>query len=127
MAKEKQNIFWIKTGETFSGRPVGADITDFFYDKDDKPIQVERLKKLKKDGCVSVNQPDTPEHASEQELNQLRKTVKNQAEKIVDLENNLAGVPKNVTAARKEIKTLKAELVEKEIEIENLTKPGNKQ
>ncbi len=126
MAKDDQNIYWIKTGETFAGRKTGEDITDFFHDKKGAPIQQERLEKLKKDGYVSIEQPASIEEASEIELNALRKTVADQNEKIVDLENELTTIPKNVTAARKQIKELKSELVEKEIEIEALTKPGGK-
>ncbi len=126
MAKDDQNIYWIKTGETFAGRKTGEDITDFFVDKKGAPIQEERLEKLKKDGYVSVEQPASIEEASEIELNSLRKTITDQTDKIVDLENELTNIPKNVTAARKQIKELKSELVEKDIEIEALTKPGGK-
>ena len=127
MAKnERQNIFWIKTGETFAGKGQGEEITDYFYDKDDKPIQVDRLEKLKKDGFVSMEEPVSVESASEMELNSLRKTVADQTEKITDLERDLQSTPKNITAARKQIKELKAELVEKDIELENLTKPEKK-
>lgn len=128
MAKEHKQVFWIKSGETFAGHGQGEEITQYFYDekgepvkdKEGKPYHEERLAKLKKDGYVSTEEPINIESASEMELNQLRKTVKDQTEKIVDLENDLATVPKNVTAARKEIKALKAEIVEKDIELDRL-------
>lgn len=126
MAKnEKQNIYWIKTGECFAGKGQGEDITDYFYDEKDKPIQVDRLKQLKKDGSVSIEKPDSYEHASEQELNQLKKTIKEQTETIVDLKNDLSSVPKNITQSRKTIAELKAELVEKDIESEEKLKAAN--
>ena len=122
MAKnEKQNIFWIKTGETFAGHGQGEDITDYFYDADNKPTQPKRLEKLIAGGYVSTEEPVNYESASEMELNQLRKTIAELTEENADLKDELANVPKNITASRKEIKALKSELVEKEIEIENLT------
>lgn len=120
MAKEHKQVFWIKSGETFAGHGQGEEITQYFYDEKGEPTQPERLAKLKKDGYVSTEEPINVETASEMELNQLRKTVKDQTEKIVDLENDLGTVPKNVTAARREIKALKAEIVEKDIELDRL-------
>ena len=124
MAKnEKQNIFWIKTGETFAGHGHGEDITDYFYDADGKPTQAKRLEKLIAGGYVSTEEPVSYESASEMELNQLRKTVDDLTTENADLKRDLEGIPKNITASRREVKALKAELVEKEIEIENLTNP----
>ena len=138
MAKpEKHNIFWLKSGETFAGHGQGEDITDYFYDADNKPTQPKRLEKLIAGGYVSTEEPVNYESASEMELNQLRKTVADLTAENADLKDELTNTPKNITASRKEVKALKAEvegltatvndleseLTEKDIEIENITKP----
>jgi predicted RNase H-like nuclease (RuvC/YqgF family) len=118
MGKEKQNIYWIKTGETFAGKGVGADITDYLdIDNDGEVIEGSRLDGLMADGKVSFEEPASHEAAEEKELNQLRATIQEQKEKISELENEIKTTPKNVKEANKKIKSL-------EKQIDELTKPG---
>ena len=124
MGKEKTRVYWIKNGETFAGRGVGEEITDFFFSEDGECIQPARLEKLGKAGNVSPDKPINPEVAGEQELNQLRKTVEDLTTENAELKEDKSKQPKNITSAKKEIKELKEQLLEKEIEIENFTKPG---
>lgn len=114
MSKDKQ-YFWNDTGGNFGGRRAGEDVTDFLV-IDGTPDK-KRINKMLELGQISETKPDSHEQASSAELIQLRKTVNDQKIKIADLEDELSKVPKNVTAARKESKELKAELVEKDIEL----------
>jgi predicted RNase H-like nuclease (RuvC/YqgF family) len=119
MSKEKQNIYWIKTGECFGGNGVGTDITEFLSDDLDKKGKItkgSRLEKLMEEGKVSFEKPLTPEVAEEQELNQLRATIQKQKEIISELEAEA----KSKGKGSKKTDDLESEIVKKDVEIENL-------
>ncbi len=123
MSKDETRYFWNKTGECFAGQVVGTDITDHFSDDitdKGKVKEGSRLEEFIELGHISDTKPESYEAAEDAELNKLRETVESQKVEIADLERDAENVPKNVTAARKEVKDLKSELVEKDLEIEEL-------
>ncbi|MCP4568614.1 MAG: hypothetical protein GY841_13640, partial [FCB group bacterium] len=108
----EQNIFWIKTGETFAGNGVGSDITKYLegdLDNDGNIVKGSRLEGLKLDGKVSFDEPLTTEVAEEQELNQLRATIKDQTEKISELKASAKSKAKIPASVAKKIKKLESE------------------
>ena len=117
--EKKRVAYWSDTKSNLLHSPpikFGDEVTDILTE--------DRKIFLAKRGKVTFEPVEEELKADIAKTNALEKSLKEAEKRIEDLEHDLAGVPKNVTAARKEIKALKAEIVEKDIEIENLTKPG---
>lgn len=117
--KEKRVAYWADTKSNLLVNPpvrFGDPVTDILTE--------ERKVFLEKRGKVTFEPVEEELKADVAKTHALEKALKESEKRIADLERDVANVPKNITTARKEIKKLKAELVEKDIEIENLTKPG---
>lgn len=106
MADEKaKQAWWSDTKSNLLTNPpkkFGDEVTDLFDD--------DRLSQLEKVGKVSFEQPETEEKADLSKTAALEKALKEAEAENLILKKELANVPKNVTAANKEIKKLEKEL-----------------
>lgn len=115
MGDDKKRVaYWSDTKSNLLINPpvkFGDPVTDILTE--------ERKEFLAKRGKVTFEPIEEELKADVAKTNALEKSLKEAEKRIEDLERDKASVPKNVTNARKEIKVLKSELVEKDIELDS--------
>jgi polyhydroxyalkanoate synthesis regulator phasin len=108
----KEQYYWNKKSECFDGKKFGEDVTKYFA-KDE-----ERRKKYLDLGKIVTSEPVDFDQAKENELNSLRKTVKELQLRVQELESE---IKKSGSAKLKEARE---KITELETQISELTDPG---